>query len=318
MNVPQALVLTWIAVAGIACEGTNPESPQSVANTGSPVAALAPVTADQTPTGPGTQALPSGAYPSTHSGGYFQISQVRTLSLNTNETVLGYAVSGAQFLMFMQVTQGGGIQRWRILSTPTQPGTGIASWSVLCDLLGDGTSRMGFAVDPLYYYLPGGIPADPYHDQYLRRYRRSDCTEAAPLDVAQDFGSTSINPYLYSLASNTFRFALDLQNQLTLGSWDVSTGARATLTLTSQWAGSTLSYAYSVQVTQDCIWVLTYSALWKLDLQGHVLAWAALPGSSPYSLQGSKAVVPIDAGQVVVISAAYGGISRTYLDVSHF
>ncbi len=302
-----------------ACAGINPNSSGSVQTAGGPVSKLAPVPSSGDGAGLDPGALPIGAYPSTNPGGYYSILQRRTLALDSSESMLGFAVIGDDFLMLKRVSLGGGIQRWKVLTTPTQPGTGVATWTVLCDWLGDGSSRLGFSVDASYYYLPGGIASDPYHEQYLRRFKRADCSEVAPLDTAQDLNPTSNLGILGSLSAGKFHIARNNpQNQVLLKSWSLTTGAWSSRVLTTQLGGTQLSYAYSAFVGDDAIWVLAYSTLWRLDLQGNGGAWAALPGGSDLLLQGALAVVSIGGGQVVIITLSGGGLVRTFLDVSRF
>ncbi len=304
-------------LVGSGCAGSSAQDESN-----SPLAPYLP-TATPTPgsdQGPATADVPVGSYPTTTAGGYFTIAQERTLAIESDVTVLGYAADPSHFLMLEQVNLSGGIQRWRVLATPSVPGTEVVTWTLLCDILGDNSGRLGFAVDATYYYLPGAIAGDLLHTQYLRRFRRADCSEVSPLDTGIELSSGDYNPFVYSVASNQLFFKVASSGPDEIHSWNLSTGALVGDLLTEKLAGISPAYAYAVFATPQWIWVLTYTAIWKLDLSGNPIAWGSLPSNSPQlsDLSNGAALVALDSNTLVFAVTAGQQVNRYFLDVSHF
>jgi hypothetical protein len=312
------LLFTILGPLGLCgCQDSSQNS-SSVNGEGSPLAPYLPGSSTTPDVPPAEDAPPTGSYPTTNPFGYYLVSQVRSLALDSGATVLGFAADQTNFLMFEQVALTGGIDRWRVLSTASQPGTGVATWTIQCDILGDGTTRLGFAADSTYYYFPGAILSDPNHAQYLRRFLRSNCSEVSPLDTGHDLGTYSTNPFVYSVASGEFIFETYSSSQTNMNDWNLSNAIFSAQQFAPQLAGVNLGYADSVSVASQSTWVISYSQIWKLDFSGNPLAWAALPESSPYAIAGASAIVPINSNTVVVVGISNNEITRYFLDVSNF
>ena len=317
---PKFVLPVVLLVLASACNGGSGGG--SISSVGGPLAPYLPSSSptpspDLPPTNPGSN-IPTGAYPTTSTGGYYSITQMRTLAIQSNETPMGFAVSGTNTFMFEEVNLTGGIVRWRILSTVSEPGTGVASWTIVCDLLGDGSSRVGFAADSTYFYLPGGIPTDPGHEQYLRRFSQSNCSEASPLDTGQNLASQSWIASLYSISSNVFYFGNTNPSPFTLFAWNMANAGASNTPMTGKLAGVSLPYVYSVYVTPQATWALTFSSVWKINPAGTPIAWGELPENTSYALTGAQAVIALDSNTLVVITTSGTEVNRTFLDVSEF
>lgn len=302
--------LTAADLASLATQGTGSSGP--------------PLTNSPIPDSPVSSApLPSGAYPTTNPGGYYTVSSEHSLLLSAEETPLGFAISNGYFLLFESLTLSGGITRWRVLSTAAQPGTSVASWSVACDLLGDGSHRVGFAADSLYYYLPGSIASDPGNSQYVMRVSQSDCAVASSLDLGM---SIQTEPYvLYAPASvygDSFNLGSAGFSSLTLFSWSLASGSQSQpglqLNLQPSLGGIGLEYPSSFAFSPGFIWVMDRWNLWKFDPSGNAVAWAALPTPSDGSILNFSAVVAIDSNTLVLVEIVDQEITRYLIDVSHF
>ena len=314
------LAALFCAVALIAsgCDGMDPSSSASLDSTGAPLAGVLPTptsTPDQGPTDPGSQALPAGSYPTTNVGGYFTVSQTRSLALDSGGIYMGAASVGTQFYILERVSSGG-VTRLKILSTPDQPGTGVASWTVACNILADTSSQLGFTADAIYFYLPGSISSDLNHDQYLRRIRKSDCAEVSAYDVGQSLLSSGYN-YFFSVNAGLLYFASN-QSALSLTSWNMANGLSSNQSVAASLGGVNLSYVESMYVDTNYTWVLTYAYIWKFDHSGNPIAWGALPDDSNYYLEDARAVVSVDANTLVILTNGSGTMTRYFLDVSHF
>lgn len=268
---------------------------------------------------PSGNPVPPDSYPATNANGYYSITQVRHLNLtDSSTTVLGFSVDQAGFFMLERVQLFGGIIRWKVLSTPSVPGTGGATWRLECDILGDNSTLLGFSTDSTYYYLSGGTARDISGNQYLRRFRRSDCSEVSALDVGHALSTWWSFHSIYTVVSGFFFFELDSGTRMDLYAWDMTKGTLISQPLSAALGGETLNNVRSVWVTPQWIWVLTTYEIWKFDLSAHPIAWAALPRYTPYDLTYSTAVVAIDENTLVVVDVSNGQIYRYFLDVSQF
>ena len=304
------LVTTLLPGCGSSSDGTgSPLAPYLPSPGSSPVP-------DQPPS---SDRPPVGSYPTTDEGGYFSVIQSRTLALDSGVTVLGFASDTSGFYMLEAVSLSGGITRWRVLSTGNDPGTGVASWTTDCDMLGDNTTRLGFAMDATYFYLPGAILSDPNHPQYLRRFLRSSCVEVSVLDTGQNLESSSEYSAGYSIANGQLYYEIDTLNSPELNSWGLLTGSFTSTPLSPSLAGVNMGYVYSLaSTTSSGFWALTYSQMWKLDQNGNAIAWANLPDNGSYALDGAIAVVPIDSNTVVLAFVTSSQLTRYFIDVSQF
>lgn len=316
-----SLVLLVLATAG--CGGSSGQltaadlSASALDSAGGPTAGN-PGTASPISDSPvSTAPLPSNAYPSTTPGGYYTVTSEHSLQISSEETPLGFGVANGNFLFFESLSLSGGITRWRVLSTPVQPGTTAASWSVACDLLGDGSRRTGFGADSLYFYLPGSIASDPYNTQYLMRISQSDCSMAPTLDIGTEIPGDNSDPdALTAVFGGQFLFGSENFSSLALSFWDLTSGALSSLTLDPTLGGVGLAYPSAFAFSPGIIWVMDSTNLWKLDPSGNAVAWAALPSDALGEVMGLSAVVSVDSDTLVLISIMGQEITRYYLDVS--
>ena len=313
-------IVIFVVLASILLSGCAGSSDSS-GGTGSPLAPYLPSpgsssTPDQPPS---SDEPPAGTYPTTDEGGYFSVIQSRTLSLDSGSTALGFASDSTGFYMLEQVALSGGIERWRVLSTANAPGTSVASWTTECDILGDNTTRLGFAMDATYFYLPGAIPSDPNNAQYLRRFLRSTCAETSPLDTGQNLEPNSEYSDVYSIANGQLYYSTYSSNSKALSKWSLSNGAFTSSPLSPSLAGVNMGYVYSIaSAPSSGFWAITYSQLWKLDQNGNAIAWADLPDNGTYALDGAVAVVPIDSDTIVLAFVTSYQLTRYFIDVSQF
>ena len=269
---------------------------------------------DTPPSDAASKPIPKDAYSTTTPGGYFSISQSRTLAISNDQRIAGFAEKNGNLLMFVVVSLGSNLSRWKILSTTNYPGSAVASWQVACDILSDGTARIGLAADDTYYYLPGTIASDQYHKQYLRRFRVSDCVEVSALDTGRELATGSDSNYVFSIAENQLFYKLDTNNPASIVAWNISRATVTSQVLNARLAGVVLDNPTAMYVSGQFIWALKYSTIWKLDLAGNVIAW----GNLPYSLYDSDAVIPVDLNTVMLAQIYNASMTRTFIDVSRF
>ena len=258
-------------------------------------------------------------YSVTSKSGCVGVLSNQTVSLNSNETFVGFGSDSSNLYMLVLEDLGNNVDYYRIYSKAPAATT----WSHTCSWLSTGTAR-NLGVDDSFFYIGSSSG--------IQKRNKSDCSL-----------SSTINPSTYSLSSyrddflvsHASKFTLSIDNgklyyrdsSSLLSSYNLSTTAEAGNT-TDQSLGEKSFNDYYAQfaVSGGVRWGVYdgdyyYSvnpSIWKFDSSNNALAWAELPAHTYSDLHYQKALSVIGNNIYVATEKVAKTVKIYKLDINNF
>lgn len=304
-----------------------PENPPS------PPAQTPPSSSGSSSSGGGSSSPSYKTYPTT-TGGYFGFTATTTMTLTSSQMLEGFTTDATNKYLLVYENDNGGIYRWYVFSKALTDYTN-PNYATVCSFLDDGKFVGSLQADSQYFYIVGKSGSSSSATYTLRRFKRSDCSEAAAL-------ATAINPY-YS--GNPFMYgnvwlsqnSLYLENPVSsdpLGVVNLTTGLYNSFSIANTMGTQKLQWSQAFTGNSAGLWVVSTSSsyspyFWKLDLSGKAIGWAQLPTSDYSDLNYYEIgfVANSSSNSLVIVTntelsggyLSWGGTIRMfYTDVSHF